>query len=126
MSSPIYPGSVLEGTDLQRQLLNAVSGPFYLTVLPLVGDHTVVAPDHNVWYDGDTDTAADDITVTVPAGLPTGFLVHFSKKGTGGDVVFAAGAGMTVRGGLTLSTENAPASVLIVSATEALIIGSVV
>ncbi len=81
--------------------------------------------DAGTWHDEDTDTAGGDITVTVPTGLNPGDVIEFSKLGTGGDVLFLAGGGMTLRGALTLSLEDGVAAVLILTSTTALVMGSV-
>jgi len=80
--------------------------------------------NHNTWFDCDTDTAGGDITVTVNQGQ-SGAVAHFAKKGTGGDVVFAAGSGVTLRGNTTLAPENGVAGVYYVSASEAIVFGEV-
>ena len=122
----IYTNSVLEGTETQRELDRTVQSPSYIAVVPVAADHTVVTTDHNVWYDCDTDTASGDVTLTVSPDLPTGFLMHFSKKGTGGNVVIAAGSGVTLRGAATLEDEDKAASLFITAENEALILGPTV
>lgn len=74
-------------------------------VTTLDGDRTVDENDHEQWFICDVDAAGGDITITVNEALQ-GVVMHFRKKGAQGNVVFAAGSGVTLNGDTTITAED--------------------
>lgn len=102
------------------------AAPESLAVSTVTASRSLTANDRNAWLDCDTDTAGGNITLTVPAStLATGAVVNVSKKGTGGNVLFAGSGGLTIRGSTTLSDQNKAAAIIALSSTSAIVVGAV-
>lgn len=115
-------GTVVMAADLDLNF-NALSKGVQ-TVTTKTTDFTLANSYTGTWQDCDTDTAGANITVTVPDGLNTGTIVHFSTKGSAGNTVFVGSGSMVLRGSTTLAQDKA-ASLLYLSSTSALIMGAV-
>lgn len=122
--APAFSASSLVGAVNElRAEVTALSVQSISTVTTTTATPTVVSS--GILYDCDTDTAGADITVTFnDALLSAGSTFNFTKKGTGGDVLFAVTGSAVIRNSLTtLSTENGVVTAICITATDILLVG---